>query len=257
MITGSEKENMFRLHGLLIDLESGMPDSSRFKELKVAICGKLGLRAPDNSSVAIILDHVHFSHTDFISNNIRKYDFMILSPQGSPWRSYTGASRIQLDRLGIVVVDAIMNSGFPALAICGGHQFLALSFGAEVDFIDEALAGQTLQVYPFEAVAERGLTTLETLRDDVIFEGILSHPSTFDVMESHTEEVKNTPHPFVNLARSALSEIQFITIPDTPVYGMAFHPERGWEHGSLTNSVVSPGKLLLGNFFGLVYRNRF
>lgn len=245
------------LHGLLIDLESSLPDSSRLSELKTRICDNLGLRASHGSAISIRLDHVHFSQTEFLSDNMNSYDFLLLSPQGTPWRSYGAGAGARLDRVSELLVRAIGVDSMPVLGICGGHQFLAMSFGGEVDFIDPGYTGETLQSYPVQALAERGLTYLETLRPDKIFHGLVEHPSTFEVVESHTEEVKNIPHPFVNLARSALSEIQLITIPDTLVYGMAFHPERGWDENTGLDEKVTAGRTLLRNFFRLVHdRNR-
>lgn len=245
------------LHGLLIDLESSQPDSSRLSELKTRICDNLGLRASQGSVISIRLDHMHFSRTEFLSDNINSYDFLLLSPQGTPWRSYSGVARALLDRVSELLVRTIDVDSMPVLGICGGHQFLAMSFGGRVDFIDPGFTGSILQSYPLQAKAERGVTPLETLRPDRIFQGLLEHPSTFEVVESHTEEVKNIPHPFVNLARSALSEIQLITIPDALVYGMAFHPERGWDENTGPDKKMTAGRSLLRNFFRLVhYSNR-
>ncbi len=161
-----------------------------------------------------------------------------------------------LQTLTTTLINAVQLQGLPVLAICGGHQFLAASFGARVDFIDPAFEGRTLYEYPPEAIAERGLVYLETLASDRIFEGVVVHPGNFAVLESHTEEVKNAPHPFANLARSATSEIQLITIPDALVYGMAFHPERGWTQAYGPDSQAAAGKQLLGNFFRLVHVNK-
>lgn len=241
------------LKGLLLDLELGRPDTSRFEELKGQIVGGLDLRASDGSAIQIELDHVHFSQTTLLQEKLDCRDFVILSPQGYPWGAYRGPIEVQLDIASELVRKNVEGTGIPTLGICGGHQFLAMIFGAEVDFIDPAFAGAVTQFYPQEALAERGVVTLQTLRPDRIYAGLPQHPSTFDVVESHTEEVKNIPHPFVNLATSALSEIQLITIPGAIVYGMAFHPERGWGEGAKADQKALAGKTLLQNFFTLVH----
>ncbi|MDD3473487.1 MAG: gamma-glutamyl-gamma-aminobutyrate hydrolase family protein [Syntrophaceae bacterium] len=257
MISISPHEEAVTLRGLLIDLELGPPDTSRFQELKTNICEKLDLRASDGTVLSIALEHQHFSEIDRVERHLKEYHFIILSPQGTPWRSYTGGSGAQLEVFRGFLVKTIRDSGVPVLGICGGHQFLAMSFGARVDFIDPCLIGKSPEKYPESALAERGMTTLHVLREDPIFSGMAHHSGKFQVIESHTEEVKNTPHGFVNLARSDLSEIQLITIPDSTVYGMAFHPERGWDH-IVENGVGSPaGKVLLCNFFELVYQKMF
>lgn len=245
------------LNGLLVDLEFGKPDGSRFEELRTNLCEKLTLRALHHPVASIRLEHLHFSQLDQIRRMMMSRDFILLSPQGAPWRSYRGVSRQQLDIFGKLLVEAVSREDIPVLGICGGHQFLAMSFGADTDFIDRQFMGSSPETYPAQARAERGLTVLETLRDDRIFGGVARHPSTFEVMESHTEEVKNTPYPFVNLARSAISEIQLITIPDRIVYGMAFHPERGWRQNISDESDATAGEKLLRNFFNLVYLNRY
>ncbi len=243
------------LSGLLIDLESGRPDSSRLSELKTQICDNLGLRVSHGSAISIGLDHIHFSRTEFLSDKFNSYDFILLSPQGTPWRAYRGRTRAQLDTVSEMLARTIDVDSVPVLGICGGHQFLAMSFGAEVDFMDPAFVGSDIQSYPEEAVAERGTVSVETIEDDRIFEGLPAHPATFAVMESHTEEVKNIPTRFVNLARSALSEIQLITIPGALVYGMAFHPERGWDKNAGPEQKAPAGRTLLRNFFRLVHNN--
>ena len=253
MTDDSNRYGCVFLDGLLIDLELAPSDASRLLELKTQICENLELRAPDGSAISIRLDHQHFSRTDFLSDNFLSYDFILLSPQGTPWRSYTGIAGTQLDSLSQLLVRAINTCSIPTLGICGGHQFLALSFGAEVDFIDPALAGSHILSYPANALAERGITPVETMAHDRIFEGLPAFPATFDVVQSHTEEVKNIPHRFVNLARSVLSEIQLITIPGAPVYGMAFHPERGWDKNSGHDQKAPAGRILLRNFFRLAH----
>lgn len=241
------------LNGLLIDLELRPPDTSRLLELKTQICDNLDLYASEGSAISIGLDHVHFSRIDFLSEKFNSYDFLLLSPQGTPWRSYAGIARDQLDAVSELLAKAIDTYSMPVLGICGGHQFLALSFGAEVDFIDPAFVGSQILSYPADALAERDITRLETLATDRIFEGLPAFPTTFDVVQSHTEEVKNIPPRFVNLARSALSEIQLITIPGAPVYGMAFHPERGWDKNAGHDQKAPAGRTLLRNFFRLAH----
>ena len=122
-------------------------------------------------------------------------------------------------------------------------------------FIDPKLESTLPERYPRNALAERGVVSLETLMDDPIFKGVAVHPGKFRAVESHYEEVKEIPRGFVNLARSEMSGIQVIRIPGKTVYGVAFHPERGWKPGEDPEKAAPDGKLILANFLGMICRN--
>ncbi|MFC1836500.1 gamma-glutamyl-gamma-aminobutyrate hydrolase family protein, partial [Thermodesulfobacteriota bacterium] len=49
---------------------------------------------------------------------------------------YCGPAGEKLEGLKGYVRDAALKSRLPILGICGGHQFLALALGGQVDFID-------------------------------------------------------------------------------------------------------------------------
>ncbi len=215
------KDNILR--GLLVDLELGGPDISRHKELRKALTQDLA----KDSRVAvrrIELDYSHFSQFAVDAKSLANYDFLILSPQGAPWHTYKGELEFYFKKALERVKTA--SEELPVLGICGGHQFLALAFGGSVGFIDPALKGKKPLKYPKGAVAEKGLTTLDILAVDPIFNEVADLPGKIDVMQSHYEEVKDLPDLFVNLARSEKSEIQVMRMKDKPVYGVAFHPER-------------------------------
>lgn len=184
--------------------------------------------------------------------NGRKIDFLVLSPQSTPWYKYEGAAGRQLDILKQFVRDAAVNRNLPMLGICGGHQFLALAFGGSVGFIDPALAGTNPERYPKSALAERGVVFLQTLGNDPIFSGVAGHPGQFRAVESHYEEVKRVPAPFVNFAESELSPAQLMRIPGKTVYGLAFHPERCWDQADCDGAPVAEGRRILANFLLMV-----
>lgn len=235
------------LRGLLIDLELHGPDPGRYARLMDAFTRRLPSEVESLRHSRVTLKYVHF--TRFSREDLQAVDFVILSPQGTPWYQYETAA---LDRAKAIVKQAVTADGLPLLGICGGHQFLALAFGGTVDFIDPAFAGQRPERYPTDAIREQGVSVLHTLGDDPILNNVASHPGRFRAVQSHYEEVKTVPPQFVNLAASALSEIQLMRMYGSLVYGVAFHPERCWDEGDCSESPIVEGKQLLANFLTMV-----
>jgi GMP synthase-like glutamine amidotransferase len=252
--------NYFReseLRGLLIDLELEGPDPSRFEHLRTALTKKLRDRVDTLRNHRVKLTYVHFSSFDRSLLKSERPDFLLLSPQGTPWYKYAaGEQGRKLEKLKDELKNIILKDDMPVLAICGGHQFLAMAFGGEVDFIDPDYAGTSPESYPKEARGEHGVTILETLRADPIFEGIASYPGKFSVVQSHYEEVKTVPEPFINLAKSETSHIQILNIPGRPIYGLAFHPERGWDSLPDSGPQTQAGIRILGNFLQMVAQRK-
>jgi GMP synthase (glutamine-hydrolysing) len=243
-----------RLHGLLVDLELEGPDTSRYQALRDAFTQQLPRELGRFPRYTVTVDYVHFTGLTTKALDPQQVDFLILSPQGTPWHRYQGEAGRKLEVVKQLIRTGIVRDNLPVLGICGGHQFLALTFGGTVDFIDPAWAGKRPERYPKEAVAERGVVVLETVLDDPIFAGVVSHPGTFRAAQSHYEEVKKVPEPFVNIARSAMSTAQLMRIPGKPVYGLAFHPERCWNADECSEGGVLEGRQILANFLTLVSR---
>lgn len=243
------------LRGLLVDLELREPDPASHRELREALTHGLLGAVPTVKHLKVSLGYVHFSEFTREAVASHNADFLVLSPQGTPWYRYRGEAGDKLDKAKQALRDLVMNENLPVLGICGGHQFMALAFGGTVGFIDPNLAGTFPESYPKDAILERGLVVLTTLGDDPILAGVADHPGTFRVMESHYEEVKSIPRQFVNLARSDLSEAQLMRIPEKPVYGVAFHPERSLNHETLEPRLFE-GKRILANFLSIVVASR-
>ncbi|MDQ7783339.1 MAG: gamma-glutamyl-gamma-aminobutyrate hydrolase family protein [Desulfomonilaceae bacterium] len=244
------------LTGLLIDLELSDPDPDRYKDLREAFTRKLPEEVAELKNADVRLDYVHFMTATGGRLNSSEFDFILLSPQGTPWYRYDGDAGEKLDLLKAELRELVLTHKKPVLGVCGGHQFLALAFGGTVDFIDPRFQGTYPDRYPAEAVAERGKVRLDILKDDPILRGVSSFPGSFYVMQSHYEEVKTVPEPFVNLARSDRSEAQLIRIPGLTVYGTAFHPERGWLDVDAATPDLQSGRTLLANFLTMVVEHK-
>lgn len=127
-----------------------------------------------------------------------------------------GAPRVGLDasqmgRNGEYISDA----PFPILGICAGHQFMALHLGGEASPA---------------AIPEFGKAELEVDDEDALFSGL---PKTFDVWESHNDEVSKLPPDFKLLAHSKNCGIQAMRSNVKPLFGVQFHPEvEHTQHGS-------------------------
>lgn len=243
-----------RLNGLLVDLELTGPDPARYGELRDVLTRRLQAEVASLRNLRVTMTYVHFSQLDRNILHSGEMNFVLLSPQSTPWHMYREEAGLRLQATKDLLKEVIQDNKTPVLGICGGHQFLAITFGGPVDFIDPRFAGRFPDRYPKEAVAERGLVPLHTVRQDPILEGVVEHPGSFHVMESHYEEVKTVPPPFINLARSELSEAQLMRIPGKTVYGLAFHPERGWSSAEDAVHIPNAGKQILANFLTMVAR---
>jgi GMP synthase (glutamine-hydrolysing) len=137
---------------------------------------------------------------------------IILSGQSHPWDKYEPRDLAS-------VFYVIREARQPILGVCGGHQQMALAFGARVDLIERIAPGEGYE----GALRERGFCSvkLESGKNG-LFEGL---PETLAVWESHCDEVKNLPTDFVRTATNEVSEIQAMQHKSLPLFGVQFHPE--------------------------------
>jgi len=154
---------------------------------------------------------------------------IILSGQSHPWESYSTESLQG-------VFDVIRTAPQPILGVCGGHQQIALAFGAPVDLMERVEPGEGYD----GAKRERGYFDVQTNG-----EGIFTNlPTTITVWHSHFDEVKVLPAGFRRTASNETCEIQAMQHAERPVFGVQFHPE-------LFNNEYPDGRRVIENFLQL------
>src|SRR5437588_2404198 len=155
---------------------------------------------------------------------------IILSGQSHPWDQYSSPSLA-----GIFYV--IRAARQPILGVCGGHQQMALAYGAPVDLIERIAPGEGYE----GAFRERGYCAVKIQTENGIF-GDLPNPIT--VWESHCDEVKELPTDFICTATNSTSTIQAMQHNSRPLFGVQFHPE-------LFDEEHPHGRIILENFLKL------
>jgi GMP synthase (glutamine-hydrolysing) len=158
-----------------------------------------------------------------------KPSHIILSGQSHPWDNYTPESLAG-------VFDVIKQAAQPVLGVCGGHQQIALAYGAEVGLMERLEPGEGYQ----GAKRERGFFPIENTGEG-LFKGL---PSPVTVWHSHCDEVKQLPDGFRCTASNATCAIQAMQQKGRRVYGVQFHPE-------LFDEVHPEGRKIVENFLSL------
>jgi GMP synthase (glutamine-hydrolysing) len=135
---------------------------------------------------------------------------IILSGQSHPWGDYSPESLAG-------VFEVIRKATQPILGVCGGHQQMALAFGAPVGLMGRLEPGEGYE----GAKRERGYFPVETDASG-IFRNL---PSKITVWHSHFDEVKELPKGFRSTASNETCAIQAMQQEDRPLFGVQFHPE--------------------------------
>ncbi len=154
---------------------------------------------------------------------------IILSGQGHPWDDYSTESLRG-------VFEVINRASQPILGICGGHQQIALAYGAPVALMERLEPGEGYQ----GAKRERGYHEVETTGTGLFKD--LSGRIT--VWHSHCDEVKELPRDFVRTASNETCKIQAMQHVNRPLFGVQFHPE-------LFNREFPAGQRVVENFLTL------
>lgn len=151
---------------------------------------------------------------------------IVLSGQSHPWDQYSGAS------LG-GVFEVIKKAPQPILGVCGGHQQIALAYGAPIDLMARLEPGEGYE----GAKRERGYFPVKT-SGGALFKDL---PEKITVWHSHFDEVKQLPKGFRCSATNDTCPIQAMEHTSRPLFGVQFHPE-------LFDEQHPQGRQILQNF---------
>jgi GMP synthase (glutamine-hydrolysing) len=158
---------------------------------------------------------------------------IVLSGQSHPWEDYQPESLAG-------IFEVIRQAPRPILGVCGGHQQIALAFGAPVDLMKRTAPGKGYE----GAFRERGFFPVE-LTGGFGSNGILRDlPQSISVWHSHCDEVKELPTGFRVTARNDTCPIQAMEHTSLSIYGIQFHPE-------LFDEEHPAGRRIVENFLDL------
>jgi len=154
---------------------------------------------------------------------------IILSGQSHPWDEYAPEALV-----GVFAV--IKQANQPILGVCGGHQQIALAYGASVGLMERLQPGEGYE----GAKRERGYFPVEHTGHG-LFKGL---PSQISVWHSHCDEVKQLPSGFRATASNETCEIQAMQHIGRRLFGVQFHPE-------LFDDDHPEGRRIVENFLSL------
>ncbi|RYZ99909.1 MAG: type 1 glutamine amidotransferase [Proteobacteria bacterium] len=108
----------------------------------------------------------------------------------------------------------------PTFAICYGEQLIAKTFGADAGRHD--ITGVAKEM-------EHGWAEIEVIADSPILSGL---PKKFFSFQNHKDAVRELPANFKLSATNAACAVQAYELTDAPMWGVQFHPERGFDEGN-------------------------
>jgi GMP synthase (glutamine-hydrolysing) len=156
---------------------------------------------------------------------------VVVSGNNAEWSEYDASTPPLAPLERFLASDATTT---PILALCGGHQLVAMAFGARVDHMADTQG----EVGPSCEVVIEDAT-------DPLFSPF-GRAARF--MQSHHDEVTEVHPSFVRLASSPACAIQALRHRTRPLYTVQFHPEQD-ARGTVPDG---DGSRLLERFFTLV-----
>ncbi|HEY5664837.1 MAG TPA: gamma-glutamyl-gamma-aminobutyrate hydrolase family protein [Ilumatobacter sp.] len=139
--------------------------------------------------------------------------------------SGNGADAERYDPDDLVGLTAIIRSGHtPVFGFCGGYQLIGRTLGARLERIGRLGDGEDDPHPDYQPGwrKELGYQPVELVATHPLLAGLEPHPV---VRHAHTWELKEAPAGFVNLARTDVSELQYLAHETLPIAGTQFHPE--------------------------------
>lgn len=153
--------------------------------------------------------------------------------------SGNGADLSQYDPAELAGLRELVRSGrTPMFGFCGGMQFLGQQFGGRLERIGRLDAGEPDPHPNYEPGwrKELGYHPVEVIGDHPLLDGLEPEPV---FRHAHTQELKNIPHGFVNLARTTVTELQYLVHSSLPLAGTQFHPEYWTEEHPAGRQVIA------------------
>ena len=174
-------------------------------------------------------------YTDVDAGIVDELDIaaVFISGNGAPPDRYDPAD---LDGL----AEIIRSGRTPVFGFCGGLQFMGTVLGARLVRVGP-LGDDEVDPHPKYEPGwrkELGYEPVELIGEHPLLAGLERRPV---FRHAHTSELKDAPDGFVNLARTDITELQYLAHETLPLAATQFHPEN-WtdEHPA--------GKTLITNF---------
>ncbi len=142
---------------------------------------------------------------------------MFISGNGADAASYEPA-----DLAGLT--EIIRSGRTPVFGFCGGFQLIGRTLGARLERIGPLRDGETDPHPRYEPGwrKELGYEPVELVGRHPLLTGLEPRPV---FRHAHTWELTDVPDGFVNLARTDVTELQYLAHESRPIAGTQFHPE--------------------------------
>lgn len=174
-------------------------------------------------------------YTDVDAAIVAEFDItaVFISGNGAPAEAYDPED---LDGL----IRIVRSGTTPVFGFCGGFQLLGTALGASLERIGRLADGEEDPHPKYQPGwrKELGYEPVELIGDHPLLEGLDRRPV---FRHAHTWELKNAPDGFVNLARTDVTELQYLAHESLPLAGTQFHPEYWTEEHAA-------GRRLIANF---------
>lgn len=219
-------------------------------------------------AMILYVDYEHASsylkpHADWLLASRTRISYMLQDVTGRRCllQRYTDVDASIIDELGVEAVfisgngadlacydeadlegltDIISDATTPVLGFCGGFQLIGTVLGATLERIGSIGADEVDPHPKYEPGwrKELGYEPVELIGDHPLLAGLGRRPV---FRHAHTWELDDIPAGFVNLARTDVTELQYLAHTSRPIAGTQFHPE-WWtdEHPA--------GRRLIANF---------